>query len=579
MGYYRIGPKIGSGGMAEVYLGLHEAIGGFQKLVVMKRLSGCQSRDREAVDRLLAEARLAASINHPNIVSTLDIGSDGAAPYLVLEYLSGEDLRHILSHLRRRGDAIPPSIACRIGASIAAALHQAHELILPDGTVQCVVHRDVTPSNIVVCFSGVTKLVDFGVARVTSDERKTQAGTIKGKFSYLAPEQLSGGELDARTDVFQLGIVLWEMLTNQRLFDGRSDYERVNAVLSRPIPPPSQLNPALPPSFDPMVLRALDRNPDGRYGSAHELEVELQIALTALGDTGGDQTVAEWMQSAFSKRQRWRRELERRTLLELSDDSDCELELKAIEGSVVVSGADFTRPESALPPATLSGHGSAGSLAPVTIERTATSLAAATHSATRFLALGLGIAAGVGLLLWFQGQRPAAANLVEGAPHVAVAPAPAGPEPIGRYLVEIDVSPSHALIAVDDQEVGSGRYTGTFADDGAPHVVTVQAPGFNTARRSFRGAVTIALQLEEQRVAGGGELDDPGDDTATAAAAARPKARRRAARPAPPRAAASPDSGASREPRARPDASPPPATRPAPRRDFEPTTDNLDPFQ
>src|SRR5690606_2647590 len=175
------------------------------------------------------EARIAATINHPKVVTTLDIGLERGSPYVVLEYLSGEDLLYVLQEQHGRKANIPLGVVCRIGASIAAALSQAHDITLPDGTHRCIVHRDVTPSTIIVCYSGVTKLVDFGVARVVEEDPKTKAGMIKGKFSYLAPEQLTGAPLDGRTDVFQLGIVLWEMATMSRLFAGKTDHERVNA--------------------------------------------------------------------------------------------------------------------------------------------------------------------------------------------------------------------------------------------------------------------------------------------------------------------------------------------------------------
>jgi len=558
--------------MAEVYLGTHEALGGFQKLVVMKRLSGWQSSDPEAVDRLLDEARIAATINHPNVVTTLDIGRDGDQPYIVLEYLSGEDLRYILHDLHGRDASVPLGIACRIGASIAAALHQAHELTLPDGSRRCIVHRDVTPSNIIVCYSGVTKLVDFGVARVVDDVPKTQAGMVKGKFSYLAPEQLSGDPIDGRTDVFQLGIVLWEMVTMQRLFEGKSDHERLNAVLNRKIRPPSQLNPALPSCLDATILRALERDPKARHQTAHELEVELLDALTMLGGSGGDHSVGQWMQKAFATRQRWRQDLERRTLSEL----DKEVEIEPVSVGTGTSSRRF---------ATSSLRTASGRLVTSsTLGGVAAEQLTPPPSRGIWRKLAIPLAVAIAGVIWWQVTRAPASDKDEQpvAATTATKPAPSD------YEIDIRVVPEHASIEIDGKEIAKGRYRASFADDGEVHTVTLTAPNHATVHRRFRGPATMEIALEP--------LTGPTPSTGTAQAlevtapddgeAARKRgSKRRAtgdARTAPTQrpvvrrgsagsASVTPDAGTS----------PPtePAKRAKPADVFAPATDNIDPFK
>src|SRR5687768_8623314 len=186
---YRFSRCIGRGGMGEVYLGLQEGIGGLRRLVVIKRIHPQFGEDEHFTRMLLEEARLAASIRHPNVVQILDIGQDADGYFIVMEYLSGETLVYITRTLRARGESVPAAVVCRIAADVAAGLHCAHTATDAAGHPQPIVHRDVTPSNLILCYNGVVKVVDFGVARANLPEGQTGAG-IKGKLSYLAPEQI-----------------------------------------------------------------------------------------------------------------------------------------------------------------------------------------------------------------------------------------------------------------------------------------------------------------------------------------------------------------------------------------------------
>ena len=237
--------------MGEVYLGLQEGAGGLERFVVIKRIDPEFVKDENFTAMLLEEARLAASIRHPNVVQILDIGHSVDGYFIVMEYLSGETLLYLTRTLQVRGERMPPSIACRIVAEIAAGLHCAHAATDPDGDPQPIVHRDVTPSNLLVCFNGVVKIVDFGVAKVTLLDGDTRGGAkvnVKGKMSYLAPEQLYDKPVDGRADVFQLGICLHEFLTGTRLFRAETDEKRVMAVLRQPIPAPARSCPRCPGS-------------------------------------------------------------------------------------------------------------------------------------------------------------------------------------------------------------------------------------------------------------------------------------------------------------------------------------------
>jgi eukaryotic-like serine/threonine-protein kinase len=557
--------------MAEVYLGTHQAMGGFRKLVVMKRLLGWQSGDEDAVESLLDEARIAATINHPNVVSTLDIGLDRGSPYIVLEYLSGEDLLFILHELRKRNASVPLGIACQVGASIAAALSQAHNLTLADGSKRCIVHRDVTPSNIIVCYGGITKLVDFGVARVSDDDgRRTKAGMVKGKFSYLAPEQLTCGPLDGRTDVFQLGIVMWEMVTMTRLFDGRSDPERVNAVLSRKIRRPSELNPALPTCLDDTIMRALDRNPDRRHQDASEFESELREALNALGSSGGDHSVGKWMQTAFTDRYQWRLELERRTVAKAEvtttdadiDNGEVELRFDAASGPTVAD-----RP-SASNGTSLRGLAIEGAVAPPP-----------QRSVARYLIPVVVIAAAA--VWWWRVERGSSSVEPNG---IATASAST---PAANYEVDIRVVPATASIAIDGVSVATGHYRASFASDDSFHTVTFTAPDHTTVQRRFRGAATLEVSLEAIAPAVAAQPAPNVDATANAeladqTARATPSSTRHRHRERANGKTPSPVPGATATaPAANANTGSAPAPAPAkpPSDPFAPSSDNLDPFK
>ncbi len=298
MGTFRLGEKIGTGGMATVFLAVQEGPGGFEKHVAFKRLHGWVLDDDRVADSFLKEARLAAALNHPNIVSTLDVGREQDSAYIVMEYLRGETVSFVLSSMNGQGTSIPVPIACQVTSQVAAALHYAHTLRGPDGRIAPIVHRDVSPSNIIICYNGMVKLLDFGIA-TRPDEDGPRSEILKGKTDHLAPEQLMGSHGDPRSDVFQLGIVLWEMLTSRRLFGGATDADRMRAVLERDIPPPSQFNPEVSAEIDVIVGEALHRDPELRC-SAEMLHERLDAAVSP---PVGPRELRAWLTDTFPRRE------------------------------------------------------------------------------------------------------------------------------------------------------------------------------------------------------------------------------------------------------------------------------------
>jgi serine/threonine-protein kinase len=316
LGRYRLCFELASGGMATVYLGRIEGGAGFEKFVAIKIVHRHLAHEPQFIEMFLDEARLAAAIDHPNVCSVFDFGETDGVYYLAMEYLLGESLLRVSKELAARRDAEKlaqlPWYAARIFADACEGLHAAHELCGPDGKPLGVVHRDVTPQNLVVTYEGSVKVVDFGVAKAASQLHTTEAGKIKGKLAYVSPEQLRNKPLDRRSDVFALGICLWETLTLQRLFRRDSEAATLMAVAYDEIPKPSSVRKWVPPELDAIVMKALERDPAARHASARELGRELSAFLTKSGATVGMADVAEWMKEMFAAERDKRLELLRR---------------------------------------------------------------------------------------------------------------------------------------------------------------------------------------------------------------------------------------------------------------------------
>jgi hypothetical protein len=281
---YEILARLATGGMAELYLARATAADGGITHVVLKRILPSRSHDPQFVTMFLDEAALAAQLHHPNIAQVFDLGRLGSSYFFTMEYVHGENARTVLQReygLRRK---VPIGHAITIAAGAATGLHHAHGATGADRKPLGIVHRDVSPANIMISFAGAVKLVDFGVAKAAVRFHETQAGTIKGKIAYLSPEQCTGNRpVDRRSDVFSLGIVLYELLTVQRLFRRDSDFATMAAIVTDDVPPPSQLRPEVPPELDGVVMRALEKNPDDRFPTAGAMVDALETAASRAG--------------------------------------------------------------------------------------------------------------------------------------------------------------------------------------------------------------------------------------------------------------------------------------------------------
>jgi eukaryotic-like serine/threonine-protein kinase len=276
---YEIVGEIAAGGMATVYLGRLAGVGGFQRFVAIKRLHPHLANEPDFVTMFLDEARLAASIHHPHVVPILEVGTSSAGYYVVMEYIEGDTFGRLLARAASMKKRIPRGIVLRVVLDSLAGLHAAHELRDENDVPVMLVHRDVSPQNILVGTDGNARITDFGVARATSRLASTRSGQLKGKLAYMAPEQAKGeGAVDRRADVFAVGIVLWEALLGKRLFKGETELQTLHRLLFDPIPRITDLDPSLPPAIDEVISRALRRDPNERFESAAEMGEALERA-------------------------------------------------------------------------------------------------------------------------------------------------------------------------------------------------------------------------------------------------------------------------------------------------------------
>ncbi len=291
LGRYTVHGAIASGGMAAVYLGRMHGAAGFAITVAIKRLLPELTAVRRFVDMFLDEARLSARVRHPNVVPVLDLVIEGSELFLVMEYVHGVTLAELNLLARSQQQKMPPRVATSVVCDVLEGLHAAHQAIGEHGAPLGLVHRDVSPQNILVGEDGVARVLDFGVARAAGRVQVSTDGALKGKVHYMAPEQLAGALTSRASDVYATAIVLWEALTGQRPFGGASEIEMVGHKLVDEIEPPSRLVPGLPPALDAVVRRATSPIPEARFATARDMSVAIEQALP-----GATAEVSEWTQ-------------------------------------------------------------------------------------------------------------------------------------------------------------------------------------------------------------------------------------------------------------------------------------------
>jgi serine/threonine-protein kinase len=300
---YRVIEKLESGGMAEVFRAESEGLQGFRKQVAIKRVLPNLSSKKKFISMFLDEARLSAQLSHSNCVQVFDIGVGDSAFFIVMEFVDGGNLKSIIEHIKKTGRDFPVEAAVYICLDICKGLAYAHELTDSSGVPLHIVHRDMSPPNVLITKHGEIKIVDFGLAKANSQLEKSEPGIIKGKFSYLAPEAAMGQDVDARTDIFAIGIMLWELLAGQRLFLGDTDFQTVKKVQAAVVPSISQINKKVPKDLETIIGKALAREPAARYQTARDLGLDLTRFLFRFGIPVSNFEIGKLVQGAMRERQ------------------------------------------------------------------------------------------------------------------------------------------------------------------------------------------------------------------------------------------------------------------------------------
>jgi serine/threonine-protein kinase len=318
---YRFLAKLGSGGMADVFLGVQHGAEDFQRLVVIKRVHSAWLQKENAMKMFINEARIVAALNHPHIVKIYDLSRMGRDICIAMEYVDGENLEYLRKSIRKRNLSIPLPIICKLMAEACEALHYAHSAKTSDGEPLNLIHRDIGPHNLMIDSSGYLKVIDFGIAKSTAQTEMTSPGMIKGKFSYLAPDLFRFKDIDGRVDLYALGLVFYELVTLKRTYNFKKDVtvaEVLQRISSENLPQVSSLMPELPKEIDDIVNKAVEKDRDVRYLSGHEFASDIRKFGEIIGGLATTNQVEEWYKDNFSERIARRREFERQAMQKAS---------------------------------------------------------------------------------------------------------------------------------------------------------------------------------------------------------------------------------------------------------------------
>jgi eukaryotic-like serine/threonine-protein kinase len=286
--------------MAEVFKAKAFGVEGFERLLAVKRILPNIAEDEEFIAMFIDEAKIAVQLQHANIAQIFDLGKVEDSFFIALEFVNGKDLRAIFDRSRQKGELMPLSQASYVVMQVCEGLDYAHNKRDGQGRELNLVHRDISPQNVLIGYEGEIKLIDFGIAKAAGKASKTQAGILKGKFGYMSPEQVRGLPIDRRSDIFAVGIVLYELLTSERLFVGESDFSTLEKVRNVEILPPSSYNRKIPQELERIALKALAKEPEDRYQNAIDLHDDLQAFLYSVGEIYSRKDLAAWMKKSFA---------------------------------------------------------------------------------------------------------------------------------------------------------------------------------------------------------------------------------------------------------------------------------------
>jgi eukaryotic-like serine/threonine-protein kinase len=506
LGKYRMIAEIGRGGMADVYLAVAQGPGGFNKLVVIKERRGQLAQDPEFLTMFLDEARIAARLNHPNIVQTYEVGQDGDRYFIAMEFLDGQPLNRIRSRFRERDD-FTLAMHVRIIADVLAALQHAHELADFDGRPLEVVHRDVTPQNVFVTYDGHTKLVDFGIAKTANSSSETRTGVLKGKIGYMSPEQARGERVDRCTDIFAVGVMLWESAVRQRMFKGLTDIATLGKVIHGDIPSMRAVRPDVPEAIERICARALSVRREDRYPSAAEMQNDLEQYLAATGERVATRDIAKVVAQAFAEdRARIKSLIDEQLRLIRSTSKVTSLPVIEPSPRISLTHTGLTPPnEKETRP---SGHPVQTSPSLVGSTASEQLLFQPRRSRVGVLLGALVIGAAIGTVVLMRSvPEPAAPNAQsaqqggsDSKDKPGEAAAQSNAPSRGFAELKVNVNPPDARLFLDDAVLATGSYTGKLPMDGRVYRLRAEAQGYLSRVEMIEPTKDISISIKLDKV-------------------------------------------------------------------------------
>ena len=523
---YRLIAEIGRGGMASVYLAVARGPAGFNKLVVIKKTRRDIISDGDVLAMFLDEARLAARMNHPNVVQTYEIGQDGDQYFIAMEYLDGQPYSRVLSRLRAE---LPLAMHLRVIADLLTGLHHAHELCDFDGTPLGVVHRDATPQNVFITYDGSIKVVDFGIAKALDASSQTRTGVVKGKVAYMAPEQVRGERLDRRADVFAAGVMLWEAVAGRRMWNELPDLSVVHELMYDRVPAITAAITNVPQDLAYVVSRAVAPRRDERYPTALEMHRDLETCLSRSGHRASARDVGEFIAPAFAsdrsrvraviesqlRDMRWTGVQPRATSSDLPtiepgpNSGQSSMSSPALSAAGPPPSNAMAAPEPH-PVTSPSAHVSVpiGASGPISFAPTnsgaAVPLATRPPSAGRSLVVPAAVATIVSLAVVAVGvkllARPAPTAPTTPAASATIASASAEPRDAADAVkLVVRARPAEARVYLDDVLVSTGPFEGKVLKSDKPRTVRVEAEGHLPKEERVTLTADIVLSIDLQK--------------------------------------------------------------------------------
>jgi serine/threonine-protein kinase len=502
IGRYQLVAELARGGMGVVYLAATQGPGGFRKLLVIKELRPEYATDETYVAMFLDEARLAARLTHKNIVQTIEVGSEEGRHFMVMEHLDGRSLHRIAKRFSERG-AFPLGAHLRVIAEALLGLQYAHELRGFDGEPLGMVHRDVSPLNVMVTFDGQVKVLDFGIAKSTESTLETKTGVLKGRVAYMAPEQAWGREVDRRADVYAAGVMIWEAAAGQRLWPGKNDVEILSTILREGTPRLRSVKPDASPELDALCARAMSRDPDQRHPSAAALLDDLESHLAKRPDAMSMRDVGGLVAAVFAEERRQMGTVIEETLAHARNHPHSgvmpTLEPRTRGTPSGRVGASTDPADSVSVSRTYGSISHRAAIAQPVIVAPSEEESVPPWRSKRGIALGLvGVALGVTIAAAMSSGHadpPRSPSEVRATPLPAAAAAAPAPDAVD---FSVRVSPANASISVDGTPLSGNPFHGKVPRDGLVHHVSASADGFDPKVEdvSFGADLSVDLSLD-----------------------------------------------------------------------------------